>query len=97
MLTLLDPELQTSDAIQDVSLKGQLRVANLDLSEEDSGRVFSSSLTFPVSLPAKVAVIGPEGCGRHRLAESLAGIMRPVAGSITVSGVDLTKAPEALL
>lgn len=38
------------------------------------------------------AVVGPNGAGKTSLLESISGVVRPSAGSITIDGVDVTKA-----
>jgi len=45
-----------------------------------------------------VAIIGANGAGKSTLLNSLAGLVRPFAGSIAIKGVDLTGArPERIL
>ena len=44
-----------------------------------------------------VALVGPSGCGKSTCLNLIAGIDRPDAGSATVLGADLARAPEAEL
>ena len=78
------------------ALEGPMVASNVDLSDADGGRSFASGLSFSVDLPARIALVGPEGSGKHRLADVIACITRPVSGSLAVSGVDLLRAPEAV-
>ena len=44
-----------------------------------------------------VAVVGPSGCGKSTLMHLIAGLDRPTAGEIVVSGISLTTAGDAEL
>jgi putative ABC transport system ATP-binding protein len=49
------------------------------------------SLSVDVSSGELVLLIGPSGCGKTSLLSMLAGILRPLRGSITVDGLEVTK------
>lgn len=93
---LLDERLHAQDMDPPPTLAGSLIASNLDLSDSDGSRSFASGVTFAVELPVMLAVLGPEGSGKHRLGESIAGIMRPASGSLAAGGQDLLRAPEAI-
>jgi len=93
---LLDARLQQQDALELGPLVGPMVASNVDLSDTDGTRSFASGVSFSLELPCTVALVGPEGCGKHRLAEVLAGLMRPASGSIAVAGVDLLRVPESV-
>ncbi len=48
-------------------------------------------VTFRVRPGESVALIGPSGCGKSSLLFAMAGLLRPTAGTITVSGETLTR------
>lgn len=93
---LLDERLHAQDVDEMPVLTGPIIASNLDLSDLDGSRTFASGLSFSADLPATIALLGPEGCGKHRLGEAIAGIMRPGAGSLAVGALDLLRAPEAI-
>ena len=92
---LLPAELLYEDATAG-ALEGPMVASNLDLSDVDGTRSFASGMSFSLDLPCTVAVLGTESSGRDRLAEVIAGLLRPASGSIAVSGLDLVKAPESV-
>jgi len=93
---LLDERLHEQDVDPLPALEGTLIASNLDLSETDGSRTFASAMTFAVDLPVTLAVLGPEGSGKHRLSDTIAGLMRPGSGSLAAGGLDLLHAPEAI-
>jgi putative ABC transport system ATP-binding protein len=48
-------------------------------------------LSLDVSSGELVLLMGPSGCGKTSLLSMLAGILRPLRGSITVDGLDVTR------
>jgi len=55
-------------------------------------------LSIRVDVGELVAVIGPNGAGKSTLLKTLAGLVRPRAGRIVLSGVDVTGAgPERIV
>jgi ABC-type multidrug transport system fused ATPase/permease subunit len=94
------PGLVPADKLYDdaeaSALEGAMVASNVDLSDLDGIRSFPSGASFSLDLPCTVAVLGDEASGRQTLAEVITGLMRPLSGSVTVAGVDLVKAPEAV-
>lgn len=43
------------------------------------------------------AIVGPNGAGKSTFAKTLAGILRPMSGTITVNGKDITTMPGYLI
>ncbi len=93
---LLDERLLSEDPERSPALEGPMIVSNVDLSDSDGTRTFAGSVTCSLDLPCTVALLGPEGSGKHRLGEAIAGITRPASGSIAIAGLDLLRAPEAI-
>ena len=53
------------------------------------------SLTFSVPGGEVVGLVGPNGAGKTTTLRSIAGIIRPTEGTITVAGHDLEREPVA--
>ena len=95
---MLSESLLSDDAPSNARIEGELVAANVDLTDDDEGETtFSGSLTFKTMLPANLAVIGPPGSGKDRLAYLLAGLKRPELGTVNLGELDLLKAPESLM
>jgi ABC-type branched-subunit amino acid transport system ATPase component len=73
-------------------------VALLDVRELSAGygdHDVLRDLSLRVEAGELVAVIGPNGAGKSTLLKTLAGLVRPRAGAITLAGVDITGADPA--
>ena len=93
---LLDEALQSGDLETVPVLTGEMRAQNLDLGGVDEQDTSGALVNFHLDLPAHVALVGPEGSGKHRLADVIAGINRPARGQLMVNGIDLVLAPQSL-
>jgi ABC-type sugar transport system ATPase subunit len=51
------------------------------------------SINMHVNKGEVVAIFGPNGCGKTTLLETIVGFYKPVKGSITINGRDVTKLP----
>ncbi len=51
--------------------------------------------SFEMSAGEQVALIGPSGCGKTTLLHSIAGIIKPDSGTVTLDDVELTRYTEA--
>jgi ABC-type multidrug transport system fused ATPase/permease subunit len=96
---LLAEHIQVDEPDPIPHLDGPLRAVNVALGQveeeaEDEGS--GNLMNFSVDLPLHVALVGPEGSGKHRLADALSGISRPARGQILVNGIDLIAAPSAV-
>ncbi len=94
---LLAEELLSSEPETVPELRGEFAATGIDLREEDEAEsTFAGTLNFRLSLPGRIAVLGPGGGGRDRLGPVLAALRRPERGSITVAGLDLVQSAEAV-
>jgi ABC-type multidrug transport system fused ATPase/permease subunit len=94
---MLPEELLSGDVVDDRPLLGELVAANVDLSEEEEVEgLFAGNLSMRVPLPQRVALLGGHGSGRDRFAAIVTGVSRPRSGSVSINGVDVTQAPEAV-
>jgi iron complex transport system ATP-binding protein len=64
-------------------------LAARDLSVALGGRAVLESITFDSSPGELIAVLGPNGAGKSTLLRCLAGLHRPLTGTVTLSGRDL--------
>lgn len=51
-----------------------------------------SDVSLAVRSGEVTAIVGPNGAGKTSLLESISGVIRPSGGTITIDGVDVTKA-----
>ena len=73
------------------SLKDMLELKNICFEVHDDGdRVILKDINLTVGDGRFVAVTGPNGSGKSTLAKIIAGIQRPVSGSILLDGEDIT-------
>jgi branched-chain amino acid transport system ATP-binding protein len=54
-------------------------------------------VSIAASRGAITAIVGPNGAGKSTLLKAIAGLIRPTAGSVKVSGVDVTGLPAEKL
>jgi branched-chain amino acid transport system ATP-binding protein len=55
------------------------------------------AVSIAASRGAITAIVGPNGAGKSTLMKAIAGLIRPTAGSVKVSGVDVTGLPAEKL
>jgi zinc/manganese transport system ATP-binding protein len=67
-------------------VKAQVKFSNVTLGYDRHPAVHH--LNLEVALGALVAVIGPNGAGKSTLFRGLAGILKPLSGSISLAGLD---------
>lgn len=66
-----------------------MTLAARDLSLALGGRTVLEGVTFDSSPGELIAVLGPNGAGKSTLLRCLAGLHRPLTGTVTLSGRDL--------
>ena len=76
-------------------LDGELRTNNLGLVDDD-GDVQFEGVAMTVPPGTHMALFGPGGSGNEALAMTIARLMRPTSGRITVGQADLLSLPEAI-
>ncbi|MFO1106680.1 MAG: ATP-binding cassette domain-containing protein [Amaricoccus sp.] len=65
--------------------------------DRDLGDVTAiDGLAFSVRKGELTALVGPDGAGKTTLMRMLAGLLRPDAGTLTVLGIDVARAPQAV-
>src|SRR5688500_7973294 len=89
------PELQALVEVPPLPREGRLKVSNVSLLDE-SGTRLVDDVSFEADVKQHIAILGKQGSGASDLAQLLARLVPPSAGSIELCGVDLTRAPEAL-
>ena len=91
---MLAEELQRIDAPSD-PLKGDIVFANLSVADEGGGRLVEG-LGAKVDLTEHVAVVGGAGSGREAIALTLARLVEPLAGGVSIGGRNLFELPETV-
>lgn len=90
-------DAQTQRLIENLALPkdGGVRAAGVSLVDESKTRLLES-VSFEFGLEEHVALVGPHGSGRSELAQITAALLAPSGGKLTLGGLDLSGAPEAL-
>ena len=55
-----------------------------------------TDVSFGVDRGEVFGLIGPDGAGKTSVLQILAGVLRAHGGAVTVAGIDVLQAPEAL-
>jgi putative ABC transport system ATP-binding protein len=92
---LAPPEMQALVEAPRLPEGGSVRVSNVSLAGE-AGSKLVDSVSFEVPLVRHVALVGPHASGASEVAQLLARLVAPSAGSVEIGGIDMTKAPEAV-
>lgn len=70
-------------------------IAVKQLSHKYQGHTALNQVSFTVPSGEILGLIGPNGAGKTTILESLAGLLVPDAGEITLQGIDLRTQPQA--
>src|SRR6185436_9854908 len=89
-------EMQAHTDAPPLPREGRLKASNLTLVDE-SGTKLVEGVSFEAGLDQHIAIVGRPGAGASELAQMLARLVHPSTGSIEMGGVDITRAPEALI
>src|ERR1700724_3827195 len=73
-------------AVDEVSMTAQLQIRDVTLGYDRHPAVHH--LSGEVATGALLAVVGPNGAGKSTLFRGVAGILRPLAGTISLCGLD---------
>jgi NitT/TauT family transport system ATP-binding protein len=68
-----------------------VEISALDVTYRDGLRAVEG-ISFSLRAGEFVAVVGPSGCGKSTLLRSIAGLVRPSRGSLTVAGLEPVRA-----
>lgn len=71
------------------SSPGALEVEDLAVDLGRGKKTSIRSLEFNLDAGESISIVGPTGTGKSLLAQTLAGVRRPAAGSVLLNGVDL--------
>ena len=76
-------------------VEGSIKVSNLTLTDE-SGHDLVASVSLEIPLTQHVAILGDHRGGRSELAQMIAGLVVPTHGSVSIGGVEVSGAREAV-
>lgn len=68
----------------------ELRNVSFQVSEDSTDKEILKNVSFTLEDDKFVAITGPNGGGKSTLARMIAGIIKPVSGSILLDGQDIT-------
>ncbi|MBM3568526.1 MAG: ABC transporter ATP-binding protein [Alphaproteobacteria bacterium] len=91
---MMDPTLQALPEGPVPALAGDLETVGLTLADEGGAKPLDA-LALSLPLGTKLALVGPATGGRDVLAQVLARILPPTAGSAKIGGSDLLALPES--
>lgn len=92
VVELLDTEIEITDrpgARPAPRLRGDVRFEGVSFAYEPGARLALVDLDLDVAAATRVALVGPSGAGKSTVAALLPRLYDPIAGRITVDGVDL--------
>lgn len=93
---LIDERMQTADPPESLDLRGRLRAQSLSIAEEGEEPLIDG-LSFELTLPTRLAIIGPAGSGKEELTLVLAGLLQPHGGRILIGETEIGTLPESVL
>jgi ABC-2 type transport system ATP-binding protein len=70
-------------------------ISIVDLTKRYGNLVALDKVSLGVEAGEVVGLIGPNGAGKSTLMKTVVGILRPTSGTVTISGHDVVKEPEA--
>ncbi len=84
----IKPEMQCSlDATRVPNGKIVLEIENLSFSYPDQTKTLIQGFNLTLTGPQRIAIVGPNGCGKSTLIKLIRSLLKPIAGKIKV-GVD---------
>jgi len=92
---MMEMETQLDEPAQPHPLDGELRISNL-AQVDDDGDVQFEGVSLSVPAGTHLALFGPGGGGQEALAMTIARLMVPTGGRVTVGEDDLHSLPEAI-
>lgn len=93
---LREPSLQDEAPEEIPRLEGELRATGVVVRDDNEDPVLDG-VTFSLPLPSRIAIVGPAGSGKEALTLVLAGLLTPQSGRVTIGGIDLATASDAVL
>jgi NitT/TauT family transport system ATP-binding protein len=62
----------------------------------EAGHVAIDRISLNVARGQLITIVGPSGCGKSTLLRCVAGLIRPTAGRVSLSGVPVQRVPDGL-
>ena len=73
----------------------EIKLLAKDLEMIFDGKQTLNKVSFDVRNGEFLSILGPSGCGKTTILRILIGLLKPVGGTITKDGVDITELPPA--
>jgi putative ABC transport system ATP-binding protein len=92
---LTPPEMQALVDDPPLPKQGAIVVSGLSLVDE-SGTMVVENVSFEAGLDEHIAIVGSRASGGSELAQLIARLLLPTSGAVTMGGIDIKRAPEAV-
>lgn len=92
----IDERRQLDEPSGELKFEGEIEARGLVV-RDDEGDALLDNITLRLPIPSTVAVLGPGGGGREELTMTLAGLIPPDSGRVTVGGQDLAPLPDSVI
>ncbi len=94
---MIPEEQMASEPTTTIDLGADIVATNLDFREDDEGDgMFAGTATFKLPLARRVGIVGTPASGKDRLAMLLAGLRKPLAGTLKIDSVEVPSLPESV-
>lgn len=70
-------------------IKGHIKLENISFKYESRQQFVFKNINLEIKPGQKIAFVGPSGCGKSTIIQLLQRFYSPIAGKITIDGIDI--------